>query len=241
MLESVHRVHVFEDLMIIGFHHCKGHSNLTFEQTSYRGNTAGHVPMLSWWDICRWWKNHWAHQYWWLSLMTNNPRFSHLTSGDVPPMLLAKYEVKKKFFCCYLYCWRCRFASIMERAWSRFPWLPSRQKSFSAPPAAAQLPDAPSSLSYISNFCHCGRRMTQNNPHFVTRWFMIIVLPWYPGALWWTKLVFFLLFSFLPVFVAGRNNWHYEIYNRRLFWFVLVDLSLLLPTTLMSPCTYASV
>lgn len=188
--------------LVLDFHHCKGHGRcFTLGQTSYRGNTAGQVPMfllmrLTFVDDERTTE---LNQYWWLH--TNNGSFRFEPPDDRDrrsPPLLSPMELKKK---------RCLVAICsaegvgMERAGSRFSLITEPVKSFGAPPAAA-------SLSYVSKFCHRGRRTTQNNPHFVTRWFMITVLPWYPGAFWCTKLVFS-PFSFLPVFVARRKNWHH--------------------------------
>lgn len=143
-------------------------------------------------DICRWWKNNRAHQYWWLH--TNNGRVSDLshpmTDTDVPHRDRHLWSQKKRCLVAI-----CSAEGVgMERAGSRFSLITEPVKSFGAPPAAA-------SLSYVSKFCHRGRRTTQNNPHFVTRWFMITVLPWYPRALWCTKLVFFPLF-FSPCFCS---------------------------------------
>lgn len=49
-------------------------------------------------DICRWWKNSRAHQYW--CLQTNNGRLldlSHpMTDTDVPPLLPSRMEPKKR-------------------------------------------------------------------------------------------------------------------------------------------------
>lgn len=171
--------------LVLDFHHWKGHGRcFTLDQTSYRGNTAGQVPMLllmrlTFVDDERTTKLINTDDY----TPTTAEFQMWATRWPTPtfPTVTVTYGVKKK---------RCLVAICsaegvgMERAGSRFSLITEPVKSFGAPPAAA-------SLSYVSKFCHRGRRTTQNNPHFVTRWFMITVLPWYPGALWCTKLVFF--------------------------------------------------
>lgn len=164
--------------LFLDFHRRKGNGRcFTLEEASYRGVTAGPVPRhllmrLTFVDDERTAE---LTGTWWLQ--TNNGRVSGWATAPLP-------SSRNRFTtCCHLQLWR--QSSLLwdgKRGEQLFlDYGASKVKSFAAPPAAA-------SLSYVSKCRHRGRLGTA--PRFVTRWFMIIVLPWHPGALWCTKLVF---------------------------------------------------
>lgn len=157
-------------------------------------------------DIYRRWKNSRAHQYWWFQ--TDNGRVSCLshpmTDTDVPPpkkkkdVLLPSVGLKASF-------------PLWDRKEGDRVFLDYRAaKVFWCSTCSCLI------KLRLKVLCPL-RRTAQNNPHFVTLWFMIVVLPWYPGALWCTKLVFFSPFSFPSVFGARRKNWYHEMYKGLLF------------------------
>lgn len=143
-----------------------------FDQISYRGNTTGHAPMLFLMRLTLVGDERTAELVNTADFRPTRAEFPNWASRwptatpPLPPRLLSKEKT----------CLVCGTEGVVSTlGWkekgSSFFLITQPVKSFGAPPAAA-------SLSPVSKCCHRGRRMPQNNPHFVTRWFMIIVLPW---------------------------------------------------------------